>query len=136
MKKLIAIIFSFVFAIVGYRLCYSPQIIGIHQSSKNIITLVVENFPWTKTGKIKWWKRNQHEIFSKLDIRESDYSVFIYNTYYQKDSGTDEDSDLLCFKEMVTEENCISKENRPLIIWHYRDGHTEYETESIFRRFY
>ncbi|ORM77703.1 hypothetical protein HA44_13800 [Mixta gaviniae] len=64
------------------------------------------------------------------------YFIFIYNTHYKKDSGTDQDSDLLCFEDMATEQNCISKENRPLIVWHYPDGHTEYETESLLRRFY
>ncbi|GLR10540.1 hypothetical protein GCM10007905_32600 [Mixta theicola] len=54
---------------------------------------------------------------------------------YKKDSGTDQDSDLLCFDDMPTEVNCISKVNRPLLIWHYPDGHTEYVTENFFQRF-
>lgn len=128
--------FVFIFSIASYRLCYPPKITGIHQSAENVIVLVVKHFPWTKAGKIKWWQKNQVEILSKLNTNKGDYSVFVYNANYQKDSGTDKDSDLLCFREMVAEENCISKENRPLIIWHYHDGHTEYKTESIFRRFY
>ncbi|ARJ42841.1 hypothetical protein B1H58_12925 [Pantoea alhagi] len=136
MKKILILVVIFSFVITGYRICHPTRIIGIHQVSENIIVLVVQHFPWTKQGKISWWQRNQSGVFSKLNIQENNYSVFIYNTCYKKDSGTDQDSDLLCFKDMATEESCISKENRPLIIWRYRDGHTEYTTESIFRRFY
>lgn len=80
--------------------------------------------------------KHREEIFKQLKFNESIYSIYIYNTHYKKDSGTDQDSDLLCFDDMDTEANCISKENQPLVIHHYRDGHTEYTTESIFRRFY
>ncbi|HCW47596.1 MAG TPA: hypothetical protein DGH25_09525, partial [Erwiniaceae bacterium] len=61
------------------------------------------------------------------------HRILFFQADYQKDSGTDQDSDLLCFEEMATEQNCISKENRPLIIRRYPDGHIEYETESILR---
>lgn len=136
MKKTTFTLLFLAFVIFSYYLLNPTRIIGIHQISENIIVLVVEHFPWTKPGKIKWWQNNQAEIVSKLNIQGSSYSIFIYNTYYKKDSGTVRDSDLLCFKEMATENSCISKENRPLIIWRDRDGHTEYTTERIFRRFY
>lgn len=136
MKKLLYTLIALTLFATGYRLYYPVKIIGIHPLSRNTIVLVVQNFPWTKKGKINWWRKKGPEIFNKLNLKPDDYSVFIYNTRYKKDSGTDEDSDLLCFKEMKTEQNCISKENRPLIVWRYRDGHIEYETESILRRFY
>lgn len=136
MKTMGAIFLILVCTLVGYRLCYPARIIDIHRTSENSITLVVEYFPWTKTGKIRWWERQRDGIFKQLNFNERLYSVYIYNTRYKKDSGTDQDSDLFCFEDMATQENCVSKENRPLIIHHYRDGHTEYITESILRRLY
>ena len=136
MKKFTYALIFFIMIAAGYRLYYPAKLIGIHPQSTHTIVLVVEHFPWTKTGKILWWEKHGPKILNKLNFNADDYSAFIYNTQYKKDSGTDEDSDLLCFKEMATEENCISKENRPLIVWRYPDGHIEYETESLLRRFY
>lgn len=136
MKRLIIIFLTIISVVVSYRFCFPPKIIGIHHTSKHIIVMVVEYSPWTTKGKIRWWEKHRENIFNKLDFNENIYSIYIYNTHYKKDSGTDQDSDLRCFEEMDTEANCISKENRPLIIRQYNDGHTEYTTESIFRRFY
>ncbi|MGD8105277.1 DUF943 family protein [Pantoea sp. FN0302] len=136
MKRIIIFFLSLLFITAGYHLYYPTRVIGIHHTSEHIIVIVVEHFPWTKKGKIRWWERHRNDIFNQVNFKENVYSIYIYNTHYKKDSGTDQDSDLRCFEEMNTAANCISKENRPLIIRHYRDGHTEYTTESIFRRFY
>ncbi|MDU6537938.1 DUF943 family protein [Mixta calida] len=136
MKKLTIIIITLLLGAIGFRLYYPTEIITIHRTSKHSLTMLVDHFPWTKKGKIAWWKEHHEEIFRQMNFNESIYSIYIFNSRYKKDSGTDQDSDLLCFEEMATEQNCISKENRPLIVWRYRDGHIEYETESILRRFY
>lgn len=136
MKNFIVTLLCLAFATVGYRLFYPTKIIGIHYKKKHTVSLIVNYFPWTTQGKISWWEKHRDDIFKKLKINEDVYSIYIYNTNYKKDSGSDHDSDLLCFEEMNTEVNCVSKENQPLVIHHYRDGHTEYTTESIFRRFY
>ena len=136
MKKIFIFIIGLCLFIIALRLYYPTEIIAIHRTSQHSLTLLVRYFPWTTPGKVRWWKKNHDEIFNKMDFHESIYAIYIYNTYYKKDSGTDQDSDLFCFEEMDTEANCISKENRPLIIRQYNDGHTEYTTESIFRRFY
>lgn len=136
MKKLFMIIILLFLSAIGFRLYIPTEIIAIHRDSNHSLTLLVNHFPWTRKGKIRWWESNRARIFNQVNFNQSLYSVYIYNTHYRKDSGTDEDSDLLCFKEMTTEENCISKENRPLIVRSYHDGHIEYETESLLRRFY
>lgn len=136
MKKIIYSILIIACLLIGYRICYPVKIIGIHHTSESIIVLVVEHFPWTTQGKIRWWENNREKIFRPLHFNKKIYTVYIFNTHYKKDSGTDEDSDLNCFEEMDTAENCVSKENHPLIVRHYRDGHIEYQTESIWRRFY
>ena len=136
MKKLTIIIITLLLGAIGFRLYYPTEIITIHRTSKHSLTMLVDHFPWTKKGKIAWWKEHHEEIFFFMYFNESIYSIYIFNSRYKKDSGTDQDSDLLCFEEMATEQNCISKENRPLIIRRYPDGHIEYETESILRRFY
>ncbi|AUX94338.1 DUF943 family protein [Mixta gaviniae] len=136
MKKLPCLILIFTLLSVGHPFFYPTKLIGVHQPSDNVIVLIVDHFPWTKKGKISWWENNRSKIFNRLKFDKEKYFIFIYNTHYKKDSGTDQDSDLLCFEDMATEQNCISKENRPLIVWHYPDGHTEYETESLLRRFY
>ncbi|POU50234.1 DUF943 family protein [Mixta calida] len=136
MKKLTIIIITLLLGAIGFRLYYPTEIITIHRTSKHSLTMLVDHFPWTKKGKIAWWKEHHEEIFRQMNFNESIYSIYIFNSRYKKDSGTDQDSDLLCFEEMATEQNCISKENRPLIIRRYPDGHIEYETESILRRFY
>ena len=136
MKKLTIIIITLLLGAIGFRLYYLTEIITIHRTSKHSLTMLVDHFPWTKKGKIAWWKEHHEEIFRQMNFNESIYSIYIFNSRYKKDSGTDQDSDLLCFEEMATEQNCISKENRPLIIRRYPDGHIEYETESILRRFY
>ena len=136
MKKLTIIIITLLLGAIGFRLYYPTEIITIHRTSKHSLTMLVDHFPWTKKGKIAWWKEHHEEIFRQMNFNESIYSIYIFNSRYKKDSGTDQDSDLLCFEEMATEQNCISKENRPLIVWRYPDGHIEYETESILRRFY
>ena len=136
MKKLTIIIITLLLGSIGFRLYYPTEIITIHRTSKHSLTMLVDHFPWTKKGKIAWWKEHHEEFFRQMNFNESIYSIYIFNSRYKKDSGTDQDSDLLCFEEMATEQNCISKENRPLIIRRYPDGHIEYETESILRRFY
>ena len=114
------------------------KIRGVHKPGKGLIVVVVKNFPLIRAGKILWWKEHQLELkqqYPSIFSPGIHYVLFLKNDY-KKDSGTDEDSDLLCFQEMNTEKNCISKENRPLLVWHDADGHTEYETENIFQRFF
>ncbi|POY66355.1 hypothetical protein C3402_18215, partial [Pantoea sp. PSNIH3] len=125
MKKLTIIIITLLLGAIGFRLYYPTEIITIHRTSKHSLTMLVDHFPWTKKGKIAWWKEHHEEIFRQMNFNESIYSIYIFNSRYKKDSGTDQDSDLLCFEEMATEQNCISKENRPLIIRRYPDGHIE-----------
>lgn len=136
MKRIALAFILFFCTCILFHFCYPVRIIGMHKASEYTVVLVVEHFPLTKKSKISWWESHKAGIFNALNFHSNDYTIYIYNTHYKKDSGTDQDSDLLCFEDMATEQNCISKENRPLIVWHYPDGHTEYETESLLRRFY
>ncbi|AUY26122.1 DUF943 family protein [Mixta calida] len=131
-------LFIFSLLLFFFRLLLPVKIIGVHKLGETSTIVIVKNFPLTRMGKISWWQQHQSELHRKWPFIGSvkNHRILFFQADYQKDSGTDQDSDLLCFEEMATEQNCISKENRPLIIRRYPDGHIEYETESILRRFY
>ena len=88
------------------------RIVAVHDHN----TILVRHFPLLKSRKIKWWEVNKKMIKEKYGIPVADEEGF-YNVYildfgdgYRADSGTDEDSDLLCFEDMQGPTNCIEKE--------------------------
>ena len=122
---------------IMYRSMLPVEIIGVHRPGETLAVVIVNNFPLTRHGKISWWKDHQQQLQEMNGFINSpeNHIILFLQTEYKKDSGTDQDSDLLCFKEMHDAANCVSKDNRPLLIWHYPDGRTEYITENIFQRF-
>ncbi|QCR38398.1 DUF943 family protein [Nissabacter sp. SGAir0207] len=90
------------------------EIVAVHDED----TILVKHFPYFKSRQIAWWKANKDMIKTKYGIpykSENDYySVHImdFGNGYRVDSGTDQDSDLLCFNEMVVDARCIEKKPR------------------------
>ena len=90
--------------------------------------LLVRNFPYLKSRQIAWWEANKVMIQEKYEIphksEDGYYSVAImdFGDGYRIDSGTDQDSDLLCFYEMTVPTRCIEKNNRLWIGWSQNTG--------------
>ncbi|MBS0969571.1 DUF943 family protein [Nissabacter archeti] len=98
-----------------WRLCQTPEIINIHQKN-HLTSIVVKNFPITNNGKITWWLKNKKLLKIKYGIpiqnpKTGNYNITIWDIGdgYRVNTWTDQDSDLLCFKGMKTEANCIEK---------------------------
>lgn len=109
---------------LGLFLLYVNQptvIIDVH-NDKNTkgYYLIVRNFPLTDLGKIYWWEKNKFKLARKYNIPvdKPEFTISFWVGDYKKDSGTDHDSDLLCFSDMESEQNCIEKGNQPLTIWY------------------
>lgn len=102
-----------VVAACGYLLwqCLTPvEIVAVHRD-----VMLVRHFPYLKSRQIAWWEANKGMIKAKYGIpnkSEADYYSIVIMDFgkgYRIDRGTDEDSDLLCFDEMSTDERCIEK---------------------------
>lgn len=119
-----------------YRILLPVEIIGVHKPGETLVVVIVKNFPLTRASKISWWKQHQRQLQEKQPFINSpeNHIILFLQADYEKDCGTDQDSDLLCFKDMPGEVNCVSKEKRPLLISRYPNGHTEYVTENLFQR--
>ncbi|MDU4094821.1 MAG: DUF943 family protein [Pantoea sp.] len=135
--KSLTTILAAILLFIVYRSIQPVKIIGVHRPGETLAVVIVKNFPLTRHGKISWWENHQQQLQEMNGFINSpeNHIILFLQTEYKKDSGTDQDSDLLCFKEMPDAANCVSKDNRPLLIWHYPDGRTEYITENIFQRF-
>ena len=98
------------------RGCWTtPQIVDIHQDG-NYCDIVVRHFPIIDKGKVSWWIANKEAILKRCNIiidPDKPYHVVVWafgNGYIQ-----DDDQDRMCFSDMNTVSNCITK-NSLLII--------------------
>jgi len=122
--KLIAIASIFTGAVFFGWLFQPTKVIDVHYSKKfDNYFVIVEHFPLTRNNKIRWWEENKSLFKEKyhVPIGECDYGISFWVGNYKTDSGTDQDSDLLCFDEMITKKNCIEKDHRPMKIWYRKD---------------
>ncbi|SHO58240.1 DUF943 family protein [Vibrio quintilis] len=100
---------------VSYLWFRPVEIIDVHHSGIWTTRVVVKSFPLTHRKKIQWWKEHKNWLKDKYDIPRVDKNGFFNVTFweigsgYKTDTGTDQDSDLLCFKDMKTNANCIEK---------------------------
>ncbi|PLR43335.1 DUF943 family protein [Chimaeribacter arupi] len=107
------------------------KIIAVHRSG-TFTDIIVENFPVTDKGKIRWWQANKELIEEKYKFLPADknenYTVIIWGWRgsYKEMPDTDQGSDLLCFEDMKTKKNCIDKDKRKLWISKYGKGKYEY----------
>lgn len=101
-----------ILAVVVWWSLKPVEIVAVHDHN----TLLVKNFPLLKSRQIAWWEANKEMIKEKYGIPVLDekgfYTVYFqgFGEGYRADSGTDEDSDLLCFEDMPGPANCIEKD--------------------------
>ncbi|SCC68916.1 DUF943 family protein [Kosakonia oryziphila] len=100
--------------LIGYFLWLSlhpVKIIAVHQSN-NYSDILVENFPVTDKGKIKWWLKNKTKLKEKYRIPVPSADGFFSITFWNFAAGYKEEEkyDRLCFNDMHTKKNCIEKD--------------------------
>ena len=111
-------------AMLIVRMAWPTEIVAVHVSrSDYAFRIIIKNPPLTDQGKIGWWIENKRYFKDKYNVPvgEKDYSISFWVSDYKVDSGTDQDSDLLCFDDMDTPANCIEKNNNPLTVWYRHD---------------
>lgn len=109
-----------------------PQVDAVHSFHGRPNLILVRHFPQTQQGKIDWWDRNQDMLKTKYGVSHDDYLTFMtWDGTYRIDRGTDEDSDLLCFEDMDTQENCIEKGTIIMIVDNQLDGGMRFTVEGL-----
>ncbi|MDO6409236.1 DUF943 family protein [Pantoea phytobeneficialis] len=122
-KSLPGLIVFLLFAYISSKIIIPVEIVAVHDD-----VLLVRHFPFLKNRQIAWWEANKKWLKEKYGVPhiQSDgyYNVFIQNfgEGYQPDHGTDEDSDLLCFNDMVFSSHCIKKDPLLWIGWSKNSG--------------
>ncbi|MBV6820165.1 DUF943 family protein [Rahnella sp. PD12R] len=115
-KRAIKIIIIAAISICVFFVSKPTSIVDAHRMKSGFSALLIKNPPFTDKGKISWWLKNKEQIRTRFNIPEPDgegtYTVVILNidTGYKIDRGIDEDSDLLCFDDIGTNQNCINKD--------------------------
>lgn len=106
------------------------KIIDVHYKSDiRSYYIIVKNLPFTDRRKIQWWENNKphfKQLFH-IPVDENGYAINFWIGKYRSDSGTAQDSDLLCFDDMQSKDNCIAKDNQPMTIWF-----SKYTDETIY----
>lgn len=137
-KKMIALAMIAILSIaLALRWCVywtTPQIIDIHQDG-DYCDIVVRHFPIIDKGKVSWWIANKEAILKRCNIfiidPDKPYHVVVWafgNGYIQ-----DDDRDRMCFHDMNTASNCITK-NTLLIISNSKNlGTTIRSDHGIYR---
>ncbi|WP_053116020.1 DUF943 family protein, partial [Winslowiella iniecta] len=108
-------------AFIGWHLMQPTEIIDTHRlNNKNSFDIIARHLPITDKGKIQWWEKNKKKLGKENSIllEPNDYRISFWVSSYKVDSGTDQDSDLLCFDNMNAKANCIEKDNQPMTIWY------------------
>lgn len=97
-----------------------PEVILVHQGDE-FTDIVVNKFPLTQRGRVKWWEDNQLYFKEKYGIPKADefghYHIFIFDIGdgFKKNSEADSiwfsfsTTDLICFDEIKSEDRCIEK---------------------------
>lgn len=92
------------------RLLWPIKIIGIHHvSDRDTFDLIIKYPPITDNSKIQWRENNKLFFEEKHHppVGKRDYINTFWVADYKIDSGTDQDSDLMCFDDMKSKANCI-----------------------------
>ncbi|MGE9550357.1 DUF943 family protein [Erwinia amylovora] len=111
-KRFIVLIVVVACVYTAWSMLRPVTIVAVHDGN----TIIVENFPLLKSRQIAWWEENKKMIKDKYDIPLADkdgyYAIYIqgFGDGYRMDSQLDQDSDLLCFKDMPVKDNCIEKD--------------------------
>jgi len=104
-----------------WRIFQSPQIVNIHQDG-HLTNIVMKNFPLTNKARIAWWLKNKDYLKEVYGvpvpyIEDGNFNLIIWDIGdgYRVNRMTEQDSDLLCFKDMKTKANCIEKNDLMVI---------------------
>lgn len=118
--------------VIFWNLMLPTQVVDVHyKSESDSYFVIVKNFPFTDSGKIKWWEENRHLLGEKYNIpvNSDKYSISFWTGDYKEEPNTDQGSDLLCFYDMKSKKKCIEKDSQPLKIWYSKDDN---ETQTTF----
>ena len=109
-RRIASVIAIAAFGYVLWQFLTPVEIVAVHDGN----TILVKHSPYLKSRRIAWWEANKDMIKEKYGIPKNDDYYFVaimdFGDGYRIDTGTDEDSDLLCFDEMPVEARCIEKE--------------------------
>ncbi|WP_455815624.1 DUF943 family protein [Pseudomonas graminis] len=92
------------------------KVIAVHQDG-TYSDILVENYPLTDEGKIKWWLENKDFLKVKYNIPRPDedgrYHVILwgFGEGYKEDDGYDS----LCFDDVKPPKNCVDKDSLLII---------------------
>ncbi|WP_072016860.1 DUF943 family protein [Erwinia oleae] len=128
--------------VAGYFSVRKTEVIAVHREG-NYSFIIVKKFPLTTSGKIKWWKINEHSLKENYHIPEPDedgiFTVIIYDYGggYQElkpDPDTFFPSDdldyLICFDDMPVKANCIRKDSSVIRLSRSRYGTMSYRVDG------
>ncbi|MFW0766297.1 DUF943 family protein [Trabulsiella odontotermitis] len=71
--------------------------------------IVVDHFPLTDQGKIKWFMKHKDSLYKKYNIDPSFLSGIVIWDVGRGFVAADEDGDLYCFDDMKASARCIDK---------------------------
>ncbi|WON77168.1 DUF943 family protein [Serratia sp. UGAL515B_01] len=91
------------------------KIVDVHKKNE-FSAVLVENFPLTDKGKIRWWLENKNILKEKYNIPNPAQDGFYSVIFWDFGDGYKEDKyDRRCFDDMKTNKNCIEKNSLIII---------------------
>ncbi len=86
------------------------KIVAVHQSDNYSIALV-ENYPFSDSGKIEWWLTNKEMLKEKYNIPKVYEGGRYHIILWDFDEGYKklDKYDRLCFDDMKPPKNCVDK---------------------------
>ncbi|WP_426447318.1 DUF943 family protein [Siccibacter colletis] len=126
-KLKVAIVFMIItlLTLLVYRLVLlmKPVNVAYVRSQHNASDIVVDNFPFTESGRLAWWKENKRMLEEKfaipaIDKTEEAWSVTFWNygegfKQYKDDGGHFLNpfyKELYCFDDIADAKKCIDKD--------------------------
>ena len=126
MKKSWLLYMAIALAVIVFSLwddIYPVKIIDVHRSTDRMgyDDIIVDHFPLTDRGRIKWWLSQRDMLKKKYNIpsgQEFVLTVWDVGGGYLRDSPRE---DYFCFPDMASENNCIEKNKLLAVDTRYSD---------------
>ncbi|EXU76121.1 DUF943 family protein [Erwinia mallotivora] len=104
----------------------TTSVIDVHYNGRTA-QVIVDELPFTDSGKLKWWLDSEGEILQKYKIPSGDAGPFLITVYAFGDGYKEEGKeDRRCFDDITPPRNCLDK-NRLMTIWRTRKGSVKYD---------